>query len=326
MNSFKMINVNNKKITERLAIATGSISVGEEAFHLIKTKSLPKGDAVTLAEIAGIQGAKNAALTIPLCHPLSLEHIEIKTELNEENYSLQVYCKVIAQAKTGVEMEALSGVNSALLAIYDVTKMVNPNLQINNINLLLKIGGKSGVWINPTGVPAWVLELIPSKNNSLDGMYFSVVTLSDRASAGVYEDKSGNYIKEYLIAQGGSCINYKLIPDDKNILTETILSLSESQLIITTGGTGVSERDITPETIGAICHKMIPGIGELLRSNGAQFTPHSWSSRSCAGIYKNTLIISLPGSLKAVEQGMQVLTPLLPHIIKTVTNQCTYGL
>ena len=123
--------------------------------------------------------------------------------------------------------------------------------------------------------------------------------------------------------------NLSIIPDDKNTLIENIMSICDNhktQLLFTTGGTGVSSRDITPETIESICSKMIPGIGELLRLNGAQYTPHSWSSRSCAGIYKNTLIISLPGSLKAVQQGLQVLSPLLPHFMKTLDGNCIEGI
>jgi len=85
---------------------------------------------------------------------LSLDHISLHTEINDENHSVVVYCLVSANSKTGVEMEALSGVNSALLAIYDLSKIVEPNLKITNTKLLIKSGGKKGLWINPDGVPA----------------------------------------------------------------------------------------------------------------------------------------------------------------------------
>ena len=205
-----MIHVGKKQITERIAIAQGTISVGKEAFQLIKNKALPKGDALALSEIVGIQGAKNVSLSIPLCHPLILDHIELKTELNESLFSINVYCKVIAHAKTGVEMEALAGVNSALLSIYDLTKMVNPDLQINDIKLLSKIGGKSGVWINPQGVPEWVLKMIPVEEKTLHEINCSIITLSDRASSGIYDDKSGVFIKEFLLKNRANIIHYNI--------------------------------------------------------------------------------------------------------------------
>lgn len=324
-----MISVGKKQITERLAVAQGTIYVGKESFTLIQNKLLPKGDVLSMCEIVGIQGAKNISTILPLCHPLNLDHVELKSYLNEKNYSIDIYCKVAACAKTGVEMEALSGVNSALLSIYDLTKMINPNLEIGNIKLLLKIGGKSGIWLNPNGVPPWILKLVPQTQEKIfQNINISIITLSDRAYKGVYEDKSGRFIKEYCTELGATITKTTIIPDNENILTENILSIclnTQTQLIITTGGTGLSNKDITPETIEKICTKMIPGIGELLRQHGAQFTQHSWSSRSCAGIYQKTLIISLPGSMKAVEQGLQVLTPLIPHFIKTIDHTCTLG-
>ena len=120
---------------------------------MIKTKKMPKGDPLAIAEVSGINGVKKTSELIPLCHPLSLDHISIHSEINEPKNSITVYCLVSANSKTGVEMEALSGVNSALLAIYDLSKIVEPNLKITNTKLLLKSGGKKGLWINPGGIP-----------------------------------------------------------------------------------------------------------------------------------------------------------------------------
>ena len=120
---------------------------------MIKSKKMPKGDPLSIAEVAGINGVKKTSELIPLCHPLSLDHISLHTEINDEKNSVIVYCLVSANSKTGVEMEALSGVNSALLAIYDLSKIVEPNLKITNTKLLVKSGGKKGLWINPDGVP-----------------------------------------------------------------------------------------------------------------------------------------------------------------------------
>ena len=155
-NSFNMIDVSSKKETFRRALASGKIYVGKEVFELIKNKQMPKGDPVTLAEVAAVLGVKKTSELIPLCHPLPIDHTATKIILIDEDYSLEVYCVVSAVAKTGVEMEAIMGVNAALITIYDLSKIVNPHLQIDNVKLLIKEGGKSGLWTNPDGLPKFL--------------------------------------------------------------------------------------------------------------------------------------------------------------------------
>ena len=141
-NSFNMIDVSSKKETFRRALASGKIYVGKEVFDLIKNKQMPKGDPVTLAEVAAVLGVKKTSELIPLCHPLPIDHTATKIILIDEDYSLEVYCVVSAVAKTGVEMEAIMGVNAALTTIYDLSKIVNPHLkitltQITKVSLVL---------------------------------------------------------------------------------------------------------------------------------------------------------------------------------------------
>jgi len=150
---YKMVDVSNKEITQRKALAVGEIILSSEVITLIKNKKMPKGDPLSIAEVSGINGVKKTSELIPLCHPLPLDHISIHTEIDEAKNTITVYCLVSANSKTGVEMEALSGVNSALLAIYDLSKIVEPNLKITNTKLLIKSGGKKGLWTNPDGIP-----------------------------------------------------------------------------------------------------------------------------------------------------------------------------
>jgi cyclic pyranopterin monophosphate synthase len=150
---YKMIDVSSKDVTHRKALATGEIILGSQTIEMIKTKKMPKGDPLSIAEVSGINGVKKTSELIPLCHPLPLDHISLHTEIDENKYSIIVYCLVSANSKTGVEMEALSGVSSALLAIYDLSKIVEPNIKITNTKLLVKSGGKKGLWINPDGIP-----------------------------------------------------------------------------------------------------------------------------------------------------------------------------
>ena len=157
---YKMVDVSTKEVTHRKALATGEIILSSEVIELIKAKKMPKGDPLSIAEVSGINGVKKTSELIPLCHPLPLDHISLHTEINEKNNSIVVYCLVSANSKTGVEMEALSGVNSALLAIYDLSKIIEPNLKITNTKLLVKFGGKKGLWINPEGIPDKIKSLL----------------------------------------------------------------------------------------------------------------------------------------------------------------------
>jgi len=128
---YKMVDVSSKKVTHRKALAVGEIILSSEVIEMIKNKKMPKGDPLAIAEVSGINGVKKTSELIPLCHPLPLDHISIHTEIDEPKNSIIVYCLVAANSKTGAEMEALSGVNSALLAINDLSKFVETYLNFS---------------------------------------------------------------------------------------------------------------------------------------------------------------------------------------------------
>lgn len=127
---FHMADVRRKRATARRAVAVGELQAGS-AYEDLAHGRLPKGDAIAMAEIAGLQGAKNASQLMPLCHPLPLEYIDVRCERAPERQSIRVYCEVATFARTGVEMEALAGVSAALLTLYDLTKPVQPALSID---------------------------------------------------------------------------------------------------------------------------------------------------------------------------------------------------
>jgi len=149
-----MADVAAKPVTYRVAMASGKISVGEAAFTHLRNRTLPKGDALALAEFAGIQAAKQTPSLIPLCHPISLNRVSIHTHLMEEKHAVEVYAVAEINARTGVEMEALCGLNIALLTIWDLTKPINAALEISDIKLVYKSGGKRGDWLHPDGLSA----------------------------------------------------------------------------------------------------------------------------------------------------------------------------
>ncbi len=147
--SFRMIDVGHKPATLRRAVAQGVIHLSTEAFVALRDHKNPKGHVLAMAEVAGIQAAKKTADLLPLCHPLPLTSVRFEFRLDEKQMTVTVYCEARATASTGVEMEALVGINGALLTIYDLSKAVNPDLRISDIRLNLKEGGKSGHWVHP---------------------------------------------------------------------------------------------------------------------------------------------------------------------------------
>ena len=142
-----MVDISKKAETAREAIAEGRISMNQECFDQLKAGSIGKGDVLGVARIAGIMGAKKTSELIPLCHLLSLTKAEIDFELQDETCYVRTICTVRTTGKTGVEMEALTGVQIALLTIYDMCKAVDKGMEMNGIHLCQKSGGKSGIYI-----------------------------------------------------------------------------------------------------------------------------------------------------------------------------------
>lgn len=141
-----MVDVANKDITHRRAIAQGTIAMQASTLKLISDGGHKKGDVPGIARLAGIMAAKKTADLIPLCHPLMLTHIDVAFELNSDTDSITCTATVETDGKTGVEMEALTAVQIALLTIYDMCKAVDRGMTIDNIGLIEKSGGKSGHW------------------------------------------------------------------------------------------------------------------------------------------------------------------------------------
>lgn len=141
-----MVDVSKKKDSEREAIASGKITLSREAFQMVKAGDMKKGDVLGIARISAIMGAKKTWELIPLCHILNLSKVSVELNLKEEDSTIELICTVKTVGKTGVEMEALTGVNVGLLTIYDMCKAVDKSMVISDVMLLKKTGGKSGVW------------------------------------------------------------------------------------------------------------------------------------------------------------------------------------
>lgn len=145
-----MVDIANKQSTQRQAVATGSIYMSAAAFQWLAPNASKKGDVLSVARIAAIQGAKQTANLIPLCHPLALTHIHVDFQVQAQQHALHIEVTAQTEGKTGVEMEALAAVTTGLLTVYDMLKAVDKGMHIEDIRLLRKQGGNSGLWCAPT--------------------------------------------------------------------------------------------------------------------------------------------------------------------------------
>ncbi|MEM8860726.1 MAG: cyclic pyranopterin monophosphate synthase MoaC [Chloroflexota bacterium] len=140
----RMVDVGAKTVTERTAVAAGAIYMKESTLNLILAGNMKKGDVLTVAQLAGILGAKKTSDLIPLCHPLPLNQVDVVFRPNKTNNSIEIEATAKVSGKTGVEMEALTAVSVSALTVYDMAKAVDKEMQIGNIRLVYKSGGKSG--------------------------------------------------------------------------------------------------------------------------------------------------------------------------------------
>lgn len=293
-----MVNVTSKSMSLRRALAEATLQVSSPlTIEAILQRKVPKGDVFEFSRAAGLLAIKKTSDVIPDCHPLPIEYASITHEV--KGLSIIISVEVHTIYKTGVEVEAMHGASITALTMYDMLKPLDKGIQIANIRLVEKQGGKSD-----------------AKGTQGVGLKAAVVVCSDTVAQGLHEDKSGKLLVEHLQAYGVELGTYKILPDDIEVIRETTQYLQQEKydLVLFTGGTGLAPRDFTPEAIQPLITREIPGIMETARAYGQQRIPYAMLSRGIAGFMEETLLITLPGSPRAAEEYMQVLFPHVFHL------------
>jgi len=295
-----MKDITHKTNTLRTAMAEASVKVSsQETIDAINNKTVEKGDVFEMSKTAGLFAVKKTAEMIPDCHPMPVEYTNITFEI--EGLSIRVKIIVKTIYKTGVEVEAMHGASVVALTMYDMLKPIDKGIEIENIRLIKKRGGKSDF-----------------KNLLSEPLKAAVVVCSDSISAGDKEDEAGKVIIKKLESFEIHSPEYVIIPDDTDKITATVEGFCKSgmNLVIVTGGTGLSPRDNTPEALRSLIDKEVPGIMEAARAHGQDRIPYSMLSRGVAGMHKNTLILAIPGSTNGAKETMDALLPGILHIFK----------
>ena len=295
-----MVDITHKSNTLRTATAQAIVKVSsQDTITAIENKTVPKGDVFSMSKAAGLLGVKKTPELLPDCHPLPIEYTGIDYKI--DGLEIQVLVTVKTIYKTGVEVEAMHGASVVALNMYDMLKPIDKGIEIHHIKLLEKTGGKSSF-----------------KDKFRRDLKAAVIVCSDSITEGKKEDKAGKAIITKLEACDVAIQDYIIIPDEVAIIQEKAKYYQAlgADLIIYTGGTGLSQRDVTPEALKPLLDRTIPGIEEAIRKYGQDRMPYAMLSRSVAGTIKNALVLALPGSTNGARESMDAIFPSLLHVFR----------
>jgi cyclic pyranopterin phosphate synthase len=307
----------------------------------VRDGSGPKGEVLTVARLAGIQAAKQTAGLIPLAHPLPLSFVDVEASVDAGAGLVTIEAEARTTAETGVEMEAMTAVAVAALTVYDMVKGLERGIEIEQVVLLEKRGGRSD-YARDDGGGTLLEGSAPKRGGGPGGIErrrapresapmvergapngAAVLTISTSKAAGRGSDESGPRLKALAERLGLAVIGQEIMSDDRRSIEIRLRQLSEQRrcvLILTSGGTGVAPGDVTPEATRAVLDQEIDGLGEAIRLASKRHTQNWMLSRGLVGVRDGTMIVNLPGNPRSIDQIGEEIGGALAHALQLIAG------
>jgi cyclic pyranopterin monophosphate synthase len=338
----RMVDVGGKERTVRTARARARLRMSPAAAAAVRDGSGPKGEVLTVARLAGIQAAKQTPALIPLAHPLPLSFVDVEVEVDAGDGVVTIVSEVRTTAETGVEMEAMTAASVAALTVYDMVKGVERGVEIEQVVLLEKRGGKSDY--RREGETGRVLGSSEPSLSDAGGRperrraprerapmvergapsSAALLTISTSKSEGSGTDESGPRLKALAERLGLEVMLAQVIGDDRREIEIRLRQLCEQPrcaLILTSGGTGVAPSDVTPEATAAVLDREIGGLGEAMRLVSREHTPNWMLARGVAGVREDTLIVNLPGNPASIDEIAGAIEEPIKHALRLIAGE-----
>ena len=293
-----MKDITEKAETRRTARAAARLQIDPSILDATDhARDTDKGDALEASRIAGIMAVKNTADALPFCHPIPITDCDVDFELRDDGIYLEVEATTIAA--TGVEMETLYAAGVVAMNLYDMLKPHAPKdtglISVTDVHLVEKEGGKSD-FRPPSGLTA------------------AVLVTHDGVASGEKDDTAGRTVQRALEKKGVDIGHYQVVGNDRKEVEAALDALvaGSFDVILTVGGTGLEDKDVTVDCVDGLLDRRVPGIMEAARAHGQRRTPYAMLSRGVAGLVGDTLIATFPGSTSGAEETADaVLTGLL---------------
>jgi cyclic pyranopterin phosphate synthase len=321
-----MIDISEKTPVLRTARASGKIILKKESLQAIKDRKVKKGDALETARIAAIGAVKKTPEIIPHCHQIPIEDAQVSFSIGKDSVTVEV--EVTATAKTGVEMEAITGALVALAVIWDMVKYLEkdengqyPHTRIENLKVVWKKKGKSCAECRPEKA-----TYEKHKEEAPKSARIAIITVSTTRT--LKTDESGRIIAELAKSAGHSITTHTVVKDDKKQIEAAVRRAlkTDSDAFIINGGTGISPTDITIEAVRPLFEKEIAGFSSLfLNFSFAEIGSPCVTSRACAGVISGKPVFCIPGSPAACRLAMEkIILPELGHILHHTISPAVY--
>ncbi len=324
----RMVDVGGKQSSRRTARARATLRMTPTAAEAVRDGSGPKGEVLTVARLAGIQAAKQTSGLIPLAHPLPLTFVDVEGTVDAAGGRVTIEAEARTTAETGVEMEAMTAAAVAALTVYDMVKGLERGIEIEQVVLLEKRGGRSDYSRGEGGRGGAEARREPGEQEprgegeARNGA--AVLTISSSKAAGQGNDESGPRLRALAERLGLEVISEEILGDDTCAIETRLRQLCEQRrcaVVLTSGGTGVAPSDVTPEATLAVIDREIGGLAEAMRLASQPHTPNWMLSRGVAGVRDGTLIVNLPGSPRSIDQIGDQIVGALTHALRLIAGE-----